>query len=376
MTDPALELQPEDALRRVRDGVRLLDVRGDGERASGMAEGAVGVGLAQLLADPARWLPDPGVETGLICASGVRTRNAVLRLRALGYARAWSVAGGTRQWAQAGLPMMEALESPGFLERYSRHLLLPDVGLAGQRRLRDARVALIGAGGLGSPVALYLAAAGVGTLTLIDHDHVDRSNLQRQVLHGEADIGRPKVDSARDRLLALNPDLRIEERPVRLAAGNVESLLAGHDVVVDGSDNFSTRYLANDTCARLHLPLVYGAVERFRGQASVFWPGPDTPHGCYRCVFPQPPPPELAPNCAEAGVLGVLPGLVGMLQATETLKLLLGIGAPLLGTLLCVDALGMQFERIPLGRDPECPACGKGAAGNSYADLPEVCSAE
>jgi len=374
MTTPPLELQPDDAWRRVRDGVRLLDVRGEGERASGMAEGAVGVALAQLLADPGRWLPAPGVETGLICASGMRTRNAVLRLRALGYARVWSVAGGTRQWAQAGLPMTRAEESPDFLERYSRHLLLPDVGLAGQRRLRDARVALIGAGGLGSPVALYLAAAGVGQLTLIDHDQVDRSNLQRQVLHGEDDIGRPKVESAHDRLLALNPGLRIDARPVQLAAGNVESLLAGHDVVVDGTDNFSTRYLANDVCARLHLPLVYGAVERFRGQVGVFHPGKDTAHGCYRCLFPQPPPPELAPNCAEAGVLGVLPGLIGMLQATETLKLLLGIGTPLLGTLLCIDALGMQFDRIPLGRDPDCPACGTGAGRGGYTDLSDACA--
>lgn len=374
MTDPALELQPEDARRRVRDGVPLLDVRGEGERASGMAEGASGVALAQLLADPARWLSERGNEIGLICASGVRTRDAVQRLRALGYAKVWSVAGGTRQWAQNGLPMTEARESPAFLDRYSRHLLLPEIGLTGQQRLRDARVALIGAGGLGSPVALYLAAAGVGTLTLIDHDAVDRSNLQRQVLHGEADIGRPKVDSARDRLLALNPDLRITPHRARLAADNIEALLAGYDAVVDGTDNFATRYLANDACVRLHIPLVYGAVDRFRGQVGVFYPEPGTPHGCYRCVFPQPPPPELAPNCAEAGVLGVLPGLVGMLQATETLKLLLGIGTPLLGTLLCVDALGMQFDRIPLGRDPDCPACGGNTAWNGYTDLPDACT--
>ncbi len=375
MTDPALELQPDDALRRVRGGMPLLDVRSEGERASGMAEGATGVALGRLLAEPARWLPGLDAEACLICTSGMRTRDAVRQLRALGYARVWSVAGGTRQWAQAGLPMTAAQESPEFLERYARHLLLPEIGLEGQRRLRDARVALIGAGGLGSPVALYLAAAGVGRLTLIDQDQVDRSNLQRQVLHGEADIGRPKVDSARDRLRALNPDIQLEEQPVRLVAGNVEALLAGHDVVVDGTDNFATRYLANDACARLQIPLVYGAVERFRGQAGVFWPRPGTAHGCYRCVFPQPPPPELAPNCAEAGVLGVLPGLVGMLQATETLKLLLGIGTPLLGTLLCVDALGMQFDRIPLGRDPDCMTCGEHATTGALADLPHACAA-
>lgn len=374
MTEPAQELAPAEARRRVHGGTLLLDVRGDGERAAGMAEGATGVALGQLLADPARWLPAPAAEAGLICASGMRTRDAVRQLRARGYLRLWSVAGGTRQWARDGLPMTPALETPDYLERYSRHLLLPDIGLQGQRRLRSARVALIGAGGLGSPVALYLAAAGIGQLRLIDHDHVDRSNLQRQVLHGEADIGRAKVDSAHDRLRALNPDLQLDLQPRRLQADNVEALLAGHDAVVDGSDNFATRYLANDACVRLHIPLVYAAVERFRGQVAVFSPAPGTPHGCYRCVFPQPPPPELAPNCAEAGVLGVLPGLLGMLQATETLKLLLGIGSPLLGTLLCVDALGMQFDRIPLGRDPACPACGEHAASHAYGDLPSACA--
>lgn len=374
MTTNTPELSPEEALARLQAGIPLLDVRGDGERAAGMAEGARAVALNQLLASPERWLPGPEAEVGLICATGVRTRAAVERLRAQGYARLWSVAGGTRRWAQAGLPMTAAQESPEFLERYSRHLRLPEVGLEGQRRLRAAKVALVGAGGLGSPVALYLAAAGVGTLTLIDHDQVERSNLQRQVLHGEADLGQPKVESARRRLQALAPHLCIRGHQVRLVAANVESLLAGHDVVVDGSDNFSTRYLVNDACVRLGIPLVYGAVERFQGQVSVFHPAAGTPHGCYRCVFPQPPPPDLAPNCAEAGVLGVLPGLIGMLQATETLKLLLGIGAPLQGELLCVDALSMQFERIRLGRDPHCPACGPAAVNHRYTDLPDQCS--
>ncbi|MGE4367342.1 MAG: molybdopterin-synthase adenylyltransferase MoeB [Thermomonas sp.] len=354
----APELPPDEAWLRTRAGVRLLDVRGEGERAAGMAELAIGVALDELLAAPARWLPEPGIEAGLICASGARTRDAVVRLRALGYTRVWSVAGGTRQWERSGLPMTPAQEPSDFLERYSRHLLLPEVGLDGQRRLRASRVALVGAGGLGSPVALYLAAAGVGGLTLIDHDQVDRSNLQRQVLHGEVDIGRRKVDSARDRLLVLSPDLHVEACAARLDATNADALLSGHAVVVDGTDNFHTRYLANDACVRLGIPLVHGAVDRFRGQVGVFHPGPGTPHGCYRCLFPQPPPPGLTPNCAEAGVLGVLPGLIGMLQATETLKLLLGIGTPLLGTLLCVDALGMRFDRVPLGRDPDCPACG------------------
>jgi len=373
MTAMPLTLPPDAAWQRVREGIPLLDIRTQAERASGMAAGATGVALADLLATPDRWLPAADTEVGLICASGMRTCDAVRKLHALGYRRVWSVAGGTQQWIAAGLPMTTPQESPAFLERYRRHLVLPEIGLEGQRRLRNARVALIGAGGLGSPVALYLTAAGVGNLILIDHDTVDRSNLQRQILHGDADIGRPKVESARDRLHALDPDLRLTTHHTRLAADNVEALLAGHDVVVDGSDNFATRYLVNDTCVRLHIPLVYGAVERFHGQVSVFHPAAGTPHGCYRCVFPLPPPPELAPNCAQAGVLGVLPGLIGMLQATETLKLLLGIGTPLLGTLLCVDALTMQFDRIPLGRDPDCQICSPSGRQNPLTDLPMAC---
>lgn len=369
------ELAPAEALVRMQAGVPLLDVRGEGERATGMAAGVQIAPLAQLLAQPQRWLASANVEVGLICAGGYRTRDAVQRLQAAGYTRLWSVAGGTARWQMEGLPMTAAEESPDFLQRYSRHLLLPEVGLAGQRRLREAKVALIGAGGLGSPVALYLAAAGVGSLTLIDDDTVDRSNLQRQVLHADADVGRPKVASASQRLLAINPALHIHPYPSRLRADNVEALLQGHDVVIDGTDNFSTRYLVNAACVRLDIPLVYAAVERFRGQVSVFWPGHGDNCGCYRCVFPAPPPAELAPNCAEAGVLGVLPGLLGMLQATEALKLLLGIGKPLLGTLLCVDALGMQFDRVPLGRNPDCPDCGPNAARLPYQDLTAVCAA-
>lgn len=353
-----MELSPALALQRLRQGVPLLDVRAEGERAAGMAAGAMPVDLSALLDAPQRWIPGLDVETGLICATGARTRNAVQRLREAGYTRIWSVAGGTRAWEGAGLPMTPPAEPASFLERYSRHLRLPEVGLEGQRRLRSARVALLGAGGLGCPAALYLTAAGIGRLTVIDGDVVERSNLQRQVLHGEADIGRAKTSSARDRLHALNPDIRIIEQPVRLDADNVDALLRNHDVVIDGTDNFFTRYLVNAACIRLGIPWVYGAVERFRGQVAVFDPHPGSRHGCYQCVFPQPPPPELAPNCAEAGVLGVLPGLIGLLQATEAIKLLLGIGTSLRGRMLAVDALGMEFEQIPLGRDPDCTACG------------------
>lgn len=366
------ELSPQQAQQRMQAGVSVLDVRGEGECALGMAEGVTVAELGALLETPQRYLPALDEEVGLICASGMRTRAAVHALRAQGYTHLWSVVGGTERWRQEGLPMTAAQESVEFLQRYSRHLLLPEIGLQGQRKLRDAKVALIGAGGLGSPIALYLAAAGVGTLTLIDDDVVDRSNLQRQVVHGEADVGRAKVASAKARLLALNPELHVLCHQTRLRANNVATLLGGHDVVVDGTDNFSTRYLVNEACVRMNLPLVYGAVERFRGQVSVFWPGQSG--GCYRCVFPEPPPAELAPNCAEAGVLGVLPGLVGMLQATEVLKLLLQIGQPLLGTLLCVDALSMHFDRIPLGRDMACATCAPQADRQPYADLTAVCA--
>jgi len=241
------------------------------------------------------------------------------------------------------------------LLRYSRHLILPDVELDGQKRIRNARVLLIGAGGLGSPTALYLAAAGVGTLGIVDFDTVDLSNLQRQVLHGTSDVGRPKIDSARDRIVDLNPHVIVETHRVQLTSANALEILGAYDIIVDGTDNFPTRYLVNDACVMLGKPNVYGSIFRFEGQASVFSSG-DGP--CYRCLFPHPPPPGLVPSCAEGGVLGVLPGLVGTIQATETLKLILGIGDTLAGRLLLIDTLGMRFHTVKVPRDPKCPACG------------------
>ena len=241
------------------------------------------------------------------------------------------------------------------LLRYSRHLLLPDVALEGQKRIKAARVLLVGAGGLGSPTALYLAAAGVGTLGLVDFDVVDLSNLQRQVLHGTSDVGRPKIESARERIAELNPHVAVETFRTRLTADNALEILGGYDIVVDGTDNFATRYLVNDACVMLGKPNVYGSIFRFEGQASVF----STADGpCYRCLFPHPPPPGLVPSCAEGGVLGVLPGLVGTIQATETLKLILGAGDSLSGRLLLIDALGMRFHTVRVPRDPACPMCG------------------
>ncbi len=252
---------------------------------------------------------------------------------------------------EGSLPQLSAEE----MRRYSRHLLLPNVTITGQRRLKAARVLIVGAGGLGSPVALYLAAAGVGQLGLVDFDNVDITNLQRQLLHGTADVGRPKLESARDRLLDVNPNVDVELHATRLTSENALEIMGDYDLVVDGTDNFATRYLTNDACVILGIPNVYGSVYRFEGQASVFAAesGP-----CYRCLFREPPPPGLVPSCAEGGVLGVLPGMIGTIQANEAIKLLMGIGEPLIGKLLLVDALTGAFRTVTLRKDSECPACG------------------
>ena len=257
------------------------------------------------------------------------------------------------------------------LARYSRHILLPQVGEEGQRRLKSARVLLVGAGGLGSPVAMYLAAAGVGALGLVEYDDVDLSNLHRQILHGSASIGRSKLDSARDRLHDINPNVRIVPYKTRLTSANALEIVRGYDLIVDGTDNFATRYLVNDTSVLLGIPNVYGAVHRFEGQASVFGTA-DGP--CYRCLFREPPPPDLVPSCAEAGVLGVVPGLIGTIQATEAIKLLLGLGDSLAGRLLTIDALTMEFRAIEIQRDPACPACGTHEI-TELIDYDEFCGA-
>jgi adenylyltransferase/sulfurtransferase len=254
--------------------------------------------------------------------------------------------------------------------RYARHIVLKEVGLDGQKRLKQAGVLLVGAGGLGSPLALYLAAAGVGRIGLVDHDRVDRTNLQRQVVHGSGDVGRRKVESAAARLNDLNPHAMVEPHPVRLTAANALDLVGRYDVIVDGSDNFPTRYLVSDACVLLGKPNVYGSIYRFEGQASLFWAGRGP---CYRCLYPEPPPPGLAPSCAEAGVLGVLPGIIGTIQATETVKLILGRGESLLGRLLLFDALAMRFRELRLRQDPRCPACGERPTITGLVDYDQVC---
>ncbi len=256
------------------------------------------------------------------------------------------------------------------VERYSRHLIMPDVGMDGQLKLKAARVLCIGAGGLGSPVAMYLAAAGVGRIGLVDFDVVDYSNLQRQVIHGTPDVGRPKLDSARDRMLAINPEITVEAHSLALSSDNAFDVLKGYDIVVDGTDNFPTRYLVNDACVLLGIPNVYGSISQFEGQASVFATkgGP-----CYRCLYPEPPPPGLVPSCAEGGVLGILPGVIGTIQATEAVKLIIGVGEPLINRFMLYDALRMKFRELKLRRDPECPVCGDNPTVTELIDYDQFC---
>ncbi|MCY7354337.1 MAG: molybdopterin-synthase adenylyltransferase MoeB [Lysobacter sp.] len=371
------EISPREAHQRQARGVALIDVREEHEWALGMVEGALGVTKAELEAHPAIHARDPDAELVLICQAGGRSMLAAERLQRSGYTNVVSVRGGTSRWIAEGLPItkLEVEIDHDFHERYSRHLRLPEVGVVGQRRLEASRILLIGAGGLGSPAAFYLAAAGVGTMRIADDDIVDRSNLQRQILHTDADIGMPKVESAATTLSALNPRTTIEAVAERVTSENIERLLDDVDVVIDGADNFAARYLLNDACVHLAKPLVYGAVHRFEGQVSVFDAGRNRGVApCYRCLFPEPPPPEAAPNCAEAGVLGVLPGVIGLLQATETIKLLLGIGQPLNGRLLHFDALAMRFRETRLSPDPDCAVCAPGKPFQGYIDYAAFCA--
>ena len=372
------EITPREAYDRQSLGAILIDVREDHDRELGMAEGARGIARAELEADPTFHVSDHDTELLLICQSGGRSMLAAEVLQRLGYHNIASVRGGTSRWIIDGFPVSKpAVEiDHDFHDRYSRHLLLPEVGPRGQRRLELARILVVGAGGLGSPAAFYLAAAGVGHLRIADDDVVERSNLQRQILHTDADTGMSKVDSAETRLSALNPRIDIEAIAERVTSDNVERLLEDVDVVLDGADNFPVRYLLNDACVKLGKPLVYGAVHRFEGQVSVFDAGRHRGVApCYRCLFPEPPPADAAPNCSEAGVLGVLPGVIGMLQATEAIKLLLHIGEPLAGRLLHFDALSMRFRETRLLPDPDCPVCAQGRAFPGYIDYAAFCAA-
>jgi molybdopterin/thiamine biosynthesis adenylyltransferase/rhodanese-related sulfurtransferase len=360
----------------VQQGAVLVDVREPDEVASGSPLGAVRLGRGFLEQKIETVAPDVNRPVLLICESGSRSLFAAGDLARLGYRKVSSVAGGFNRWKESGLP----IEHPTIFEgaapqRYARHLVMPEVGEAGQRRLLASKVLLVGVGGLGSPAALYLAAAGVGAIGLVDDDRVERSNLQRQVIHNEAWIGRPKVESARAAISSLNPDVTVTTHHCRLESGNVDEIVAGYDVVLDGSDNFPTRYLVNDACIKHSLPNVHGSVFRFHGQVTVFHAGDRgkaTP--CYRCLFPEPPAPSRAPSCSEAGVLGALPGVIGTMQALETIKVLLGCGDCLLGRLLIFDALKMQFVELPQERDPDCAYCGDGKVFPGYVDYQGFCS--
>lgn len=370
---PPIEIEPKHAASRLRAGAILVDVREDDERAGGMPDQAIGLPLSRITELVETIAAGRSGEVMLICASGRRSLLARQQLIESGFANVASVSGGFLRWKAEGLPVAVGLLDVDSADRYSRHLLLPEVGIAGQTRLARSRIVLIGAGGLGSPVALYLAAAGVGGLTLIDDDKVERSNLQRQVVHTDARIGMAKTESARISLAALNPTIHIETHETRVVAANVESLLHGHDLIIDGADNFPTRYLLDAASRRLRIPMVYGAVHRFTGQVSVFDSRREE-SPCYRCLFPRPPSAAEAPNCSEAGVLGVLPGIIGMLQANEAIKLVLGLGSSLVGRLLCFNALDTSFRELSLRRDPDCPGCGDNAINSAYEDIAELCS--
>jgi sulfur-carrier protein adenylyltransferase/sulfurtransferase len=351
----------------------VVDVREQDEWDEGHIPGAVHIPRGHLESRIERAAPDSSRPVLLYCSAGNRSAFAAKTLAELGYEDVASLAGGFTDWKRNGFPVQLSTGlDPQRRARYSRHLLIPEVGEQGQLKLLDSKVLLIGAGGLGSPASLYLAAAGVGRIGIVDADVVDESNLQRQIVHSTERLGEAKVDSARRTIEALNPDVEVVAYEERVTSENVERILAdGWDVIVDGADNFPTRYLVNDASIWHDIPVVHGSIYRFEGQVTVFKPheGP-----CYRCLFPTPPPPELAPSCAEGGVLGVLPGIIGSLQANEALKLALGIGEPLVGRLLLFDALSAEFNEVKLRRDPECPVCGEHPSITDYVDYVEFCA--
>jgi molybdopterin/thiamine biosynthesis adenylyltransferase/rhodanese-related sulfurtransferase len=363
------EVDPAEA--ESMSGAAYLDVREPDEYEQGALPEALHVPRGFLEFQVEGRLPDKSRPVVVYCASGARSALAAQTLQQLGYADVSSMAGGFNRWKDEG----RSWGAPRTLSadqrnRYHRHLLLPEIGVEGQQRLLDSKVLLLGAGGLGSPAGLYLAAAGVGTIGVIDMDEVDASNLQRQVMHNVERIGERKVDSAKKTLTAINPDVDVATYDVRLGADNILDIIDGYDVILDGTDNFPTRYLVNDASLVKRIPVVHGSIFRFEGQVTVFAPyeGP-----CYRCMIPEPPPPELAPSCAEAGVLGVLPGIVGSIQALESIKMILGLGDPLVGRLLSYDALEESFRTFKVRRDPQCPACGENAGEIVIAEYDELC---
>ena len=358
----------ETDILRARGDVAIVDVREDSEWDQGHLPNALHISKSYFEQQIEAAVPDRNQPVVLYCAGGVRSLFAAETLQELGYADVASMSGGFQAWKSGGLPWVAPFNlTAEQKQRYSRHLLIPEVGSEGQKKLLESKVLIIGAGGLGSPAALYLAAAGVGTIGLVDFDIVDLSNLQRQIIHTTDRVGEKKVGSARIAINALNPDVKVVAHEEMLLADNVERLIAGYDVILDGTDTFETRYLLNDAAVAARVPVVHASVFRFEGQLTVFQPyvGP-----CYRCLYPSPPPPELAPGCSVAGVLGVVPGIMGMLQANEVLKLLLGIGDTLDGRLLLFDALDTTFTELRLKRDQSCPVCSDAAQAARAAGHP------
>jgi molybdopterin/thiamine biosynthesis adenylyltransferase/rhodanese-related sulfurtransferase len=362
------EVDPAEVHELIDEGVAVVDVREAEEFAAAHIPGAKHVPRSYLESRIEAAVPDRSTQVILYCASGNRSAYAARTLQEdLGYEHVRSMTGGITLWKDRGYEVhVPRALSAEQRERYSRHLLIPEIGVEGQQKLLDAKVLLLGAGGLGSPIALYLAAAGVGTLGIVDDDDVDLSNLQRQVIHNSERIGIPKVDSAEESIRALNPDVKVVKHKTRLDSSNILEIIDGWDVIVDGVDNFPTRYLLNDASVRLKIPVVSASILGFDGQLSVFKPyeGP-----CYRCLFREPPPAELAPSCGANGVLGVLPGTMGLLQATEVIKLIAGIGEPAIGRLLLYDALGATLTEVKVHRDPECPICSRDPSEISDEEL-------
>jgi sulfur-carrier protein adenylyltransferase/sulfurtransferase len=367
------EIDPPEASGLVENGTLFLDVRERDEWEEGHIPGAVFVPRGNLESRIESVETDRDRPIVVYCAGGSRSAFAAKSLQDLGYTNVVSLTGGYTDWKRNGFEtVLPRSLTPAQRTRYSRHVLIPEIGEAGQLKLLESRVLLIGAGGLGSPAALYLAAAGVGTIGIIDADIVDETNLQRQIVHSLDRLGEPKVDSARRTIEALNPDVTVKTYRERLTSENVDAILdEGWDMILDGADNFPTRYLVNDASVWHDIPVVHGSIYRFEGQVTVFKPheGP-----CYRCLFPQPPPPELAPSCSEGGVLGVLPGIIGSIQANEVLKLAAGIGETLVGRLLLFDALEESFTEVSLKRDPDCPVCGEHPTITEYVDYVEFCA--
>jgi adenylyltransferase/sulfurtransferase len=348
----------------------ILDVRESDEWRQGHLEGAVPLPRGFLEIKVESTIPDKTTPVIAYCAGGVRSLLAAKIMKEMGYRDAMS--GGYNGWKNAGLKWVQDFQyTPEQLIRYSRHFLLPEVGEDGQAKLLQAKVFMVGAGGLGSPSAYYLAAAGVGTIGVIDNDVVDISNLQRQILHANDRVGMPKVESAQKTLQALNPDIKVIPYQDKLTSENILDIIKDYDLVVDGCDNFPTRYLVNDACVLTGKPNVHGSIFQFEGQSTVFYPGKGP---CYRCLYPEPPPAEMAPSCAEAGVLGVLPGLIGVIEALEAIKLILGKGESLIGRLLCFNTLTMEINTLKLRRDPNCPMCGDNPTIKQLIDYEEFCS--